>query len=359
MAQTLLKQHMGNTTGAWNYANKLMKLSAKPNQKDYWRQVRDHIPLSDKAKLQQKIKESVGPGEQVGIQVKPTKSMKPKELPPSTAPIPSSPAMSSYLERMKQLSQIKPAEKTDEEGKPKEAELSQYQKALFDKGKKKTVKAGGPGSGRHPYGRKAKPQSVLSKGKMKTVKEKPLSDKQKKGLKSKWHKIGATEQQYAEAQEQKLAKGIKGKSYKDSEPVDIIVRNAGRLIGLEMKTLLVQKDKIRKSGTNEGPKLTMNKKAVAKKYDWAATTKGELYTLALDHRPFSKDYGAIYMRQGAGSWNTITMTKVGNSFKDVATYLKLKTGAHELPLPQNFPRTKEDFGVPAGHKWTKAPKGIK
>jgi hypothetical protein len=220
---------------------------------------------------------------------------------------------------------------------------------------KKFIKAGGPGSGRHPYGRKSKP---IPKAKMKTTPEKPLSEKQKKGLQSKWHRMGATQQQYAEAQEQALAMTLRGKSYNDSEPVDVIVRNAGRMIGLEVKTLLEQKDKIRKSGTNHGPKLTMNKGAIPRKYEWAAQTKGELYTVAIDHRSFSKDYGAIYMRQGAGSWYTTNMTKIGNSFKDVAQYLKLKSGAHTLPLPKDFPRTREDFGVPAGHKWTKAPKGI-
>lgn len=152
-------------------------------------------------------------------------------------------------------------------------------------------------------------------------------------------------QMAAEANEAALALVLGGKSYTDSEPVDVVIRNGGRAIGLEVKTLLYQKDS----------KLTMNHGAIPRKEKWARQTGAELYTVAIDNREGKQD---CYIRQGVGSWQLKYMTPVKGGFGGVKKYLAIDSKKTE-DLPKKFPRTKGVFKVGRDHQWTEPPAKLK
>lgn len=429
-AKALLAKYAGNSAAAWNQAHRLMEMQKDEKQKDYWRQVRDQIPLSDAAKLQLQLKQGIGIGEQKGVIVKPTKSMIPQPLPnplskksmkgggPGSGPhllyhgtndtfaqiikerglkikkgASTVTSDKAYAERAAQYTAkehggtptivtLKPsAAKFFDEGiadlhnalytgriHPRHIEaggpgsgphpsvggkirmvldsnVSQEEAAKItgltiyevqhyrdnklrdkpisfaeqhldediERGKGK-LQGGGPGSGRHPYGRKPKP--------LPQAKPPKLSSRAQRALEN-YKPVGTAEQRAADLQEKLCAKALGGKSWPDSEQLDIIVHNGNRLIGIEMKTIMVAgKDRIWIKG-----------KALDRKLDWKKQTKGEMYTVAVDTRNGKHD---IYMRSGVGPWYTHNMVFVGTKFQDVAAALKIDKGNSQKVADDHF-----------------------
>jgi hypothetical protein len=196
-----------------------------------------------------------------------------------------------------------------------------YLRAYLQEGK--DVQAGGPGSGW-------------------TTEEGHVSHKSKDVSGGSVH---VKMQMAAEATEAVLAKVLGGKSYNDTEPVDIIVRNDGRAIGIEVKTLFYQKN----------DKITMNHGSIGRKEKWAKKTGAELYTVAVDTRNGKND---CYVRKGVGSWQLKYMEKVPNGMAGVKNYLGIKSKAVE-DLPDKFPKTKAKMGVPSTHEWSAPPKRLR
>lgn len=149
----------------------------------------------------------------------------------------------------------------------------------------------------------------------------------------------------AEANEKILASVLGGKSYNDTEPVDILVKTGGRLIGIEVKTLLYQKS----------DKLTMNHGAIPRKLKWQKKTGAELYTVAIDSR--NPKNVTCYVRPGVGSWDLKYMAKVG-SFGGVKKFLEINSKSKE-ELPDKLPHSKASLGLPKDHTWNKPSKALR
>lgn len=112
--------------------------------------------------------------------------------------------------------------------------------------------------------------------------------------------VGKPIQQYADTVEHGAAKDIKGVSFKDSEPVDIVSGSNGVAEhGVEFKCVVL--------GAND--KLTMNSYAQVRKIDWERRNKATFHTLVYDDRNVYSEDGKhdpskreIYYRRGvAGS----------------------------------------------------------
>jgi phage gp29-like protein len=104
-------------------------------------------------------------------------------------------------------------------------------------------------------------------------------------------RIGRDEQRRADELEHTVAKDVGGVSFKDSEPVDVVIGKNGVIEhGIEFKAVL--------SGKND--KLTMNSYAQVRKIDWEKRNKTVFHTLVADVRGGAKP--SYYYRRGvAGS----------------------------------------------------------
>lgn len=138
-------------------------------------------------------------------------------------------------------------------------------------GNRTDVKAGGPGSGRHPYGRKEK-----DKG------------RQAKALAS-YNPSNRAKQVQAENNEKALAKVVKGASHVgDNAPFDVIV--AKSRIAFEVKTIV--------AGKND--KITMHKSSRLRKLKaWKQMKLNNVYTVIFDDREGKKK---IYLGNGVSSF---------------------------------------------------------
>lgn len=81
-------------------------------------------------------------------------------------------------------------------------------------------------------------------------------------------------------------------------PVDVVTNFGGRKQGIEVKTLLNQKN----------DKLTVRKDAGEKKTFWGNSNHASVHIVAVDNRPGKG--GQIYYRRGHGSFRLAGMTKV-------------------------------------------------
>ena len=103
-------------------------------------------------------------------------------------------------------------------------------------------------------------------------------------------RIGRDEQRKADELEHAVAKDVGGVSFKDSEPVDVVIGQKGVIEhGIEFKAVL--------SGKND--KLTMNSYAQVRKIDWEKRNKTAFHTLVADVRGGKPVY--YYRRGVAGS----------------------------------------------------------
>lgn len=115
-------------------------------------------------------------------------------------------------------------------------------------------------------------------------------------------------QRYAEEHnEPAVAKALGGLSFKDNEPVDIVMGEGGVIShGIELKTVV----------KNENAKITMKGEALARKKTWARKNKAQFHTVVLDDSKVFNAKGAgkhddskrvILYRRGAGSFRLSKM----------------------------------------------------
>ncbi len=115
-------------------------------------------------------------------------------------------------------------------------------------------------------------------------------------------------QRYAEEHnEPAAAKALGGLSFKDNEPVDIVIGSGGIVQhGVELKTIV----------KNANAKITMKGDALAKKRTWARNNKATFHTVVLDDSKVFNANGpgkhdeskrVIYYRRGAGSFRVANM----------------------------------------------------
>lgn len=136
-------------------------------------------------------------------------------------------------------------------------------------------------------------------------------------------------QRYAEEHnEPAIAKALGGLSYKDNEPVDIVMGDGGVVKhGIELKTVVA----------NANGKITMKGEALARKRTWARKNKAQFHTLVIDD---SKVYNAkgpgkhdeskrrFLYRRGAGSFRLAKMYEA----KDIDEVKRLiETPTKKLP----------------------------
>ena len=177
-------------------------------------------------------------------------------------------------------------------------ELSRKQENNFVSVPPKKVSAGGPGSGRHPWGRKIKPNQAISK------KNKIVDKKLQKAALRNPVRIAREQQILAEDKIQKLvAKAVGGKIYgRDSEPVDVITRDSkGRLHGIEVKGVILQKASARHAagGLNQ---ISMKREAIARKIAWAKQSKAYLHTVIVDIRSGGLKNPSVYHANGVSAY---------------------------------------------------------
>lgn len=194
----------------------------------------------------------------------------------------------------------------------------------------KEINAGGPGSGRHPYGHKAKlPAAARLFKHAQKVEErrialqhkrrelnkqglsqrgKPIvSDKAKLALKS-MNVATKVQQDVAEKCEVKVTSALGGIKSHDNSPFDIVIGK----VGIEVKALINQ--------TND--KITQKGDAIDRKNTYAeANGIKRMYTVAVDYRQ-SMTKPTVYMRQGVGSFRLGSMIKVAGGFKGLKGVIK-------------------------------------
>lgn len=155
------------------------------------------------------------------------------------------------------------------------------------------------------------------------------------------HLVDKTIQRYAEEHnEPAFAKAVGGLSFKDNEPVDVVVGNAKGVIahGIELKTMV----------SNKAGKITMKKSAMDRKAQWEQEKSATFHTVVIDdsavfnakgegkHDPSKRK---LYYRRGYGSFRVHTMHRV----KSVAAVKKL------LDVPDDkLPPAAKRTGVKGG-----------
>lgn len=173
-------------------------------------------------------------------------------------------------------------------------------------------RAGGPGSGPHPGSGPKKPEPGEKRSKSEIAKSSHVL-------------VGKDIQRYAEEHnEPAVAEALGGLSFKDNEPVDIVVGEGGVVQhGVELKTIVA----------NSNGKITMKGEALARKRTWARKNKATFHTVVLDD---SKVYNAngpgqhdeskrvILYRRGAGSFRLSKM-HVCKDMEEVKTLMNTPT----------------------------------
>ena len=166
---------------------------------------------------------------------------------------------------------------------------------------------GGPGSGPHPSGgpKKRDPQNPKVR---KAVDSHKVSDKGK--------------QDKAESNEREAAMSLKFEKSSDNKPMDVTQKINGRLVGVEVKSLL----------DNHNDKLTMHPDSKDRKESWAQSNNGKTYTVAVDDRDTfnggankSQHSGnRLYIKEGVGSFRVGAMTAC-KSWKEVRSFIEERT----------------------------------
>lgn len=152
-----------------------------------------------------------------------------------------------------------------------------------------TFLAGGPGSGRHPWGRKERVRGIPTKSFVNKVlnKKGQAVDQNKSALgKQNSVRIGLKEQAFAENHVQQLvAKAIGGKVYgRDSEPVDVVLKSKGQLHGIEVKTVMAKLANNARAKEGRLQQIYMGHGAVPLKNAWAQKNSAQLHTVIVDTR---------------------------------------------------------------------------
>lgn len=208
---------------------------------------------------------------------------------------------------------------------------SHRQNKLFDE--PFTLTSGGPGSGRHPWGRKAKPAShrlfkraaFLQKHRDASTLKKEgdarhqdYAEKKSQGLNTRGKPIISTRQKIAlkntvivakdqqdkaEEIERLVTKALGGVQQHNNSPMDVVMKFPnGKTMGLEVKSLLLQKN----------DKITMKRESLAKKVQWGKDNKSNIGTVVVDLRQKGMQ---VYYRDGVGSFRIMHMTEVQGGLK--------------------------------------------
>ena len=127
-------------------------------------------------------------------------------------------------------------------------------------------------------------------------------------------------QRYAEENELEMARALGGASFKDGEPVDVVVPDeTGRVAhGIELKTIVF----------NSNAKITMKGDALARKRAWARREKATFHTVVIDDSQIyggGKGQRTIYYRRGAGSFRIKNMYRVTGGWDEVKSLLSTPT----------------------------------
>jgi inorganic pyrophosphatase len=205
------------------------------------------------------------------------------------------------------------------------------------------MSGGGPGSGRHPTGRKNKFVSYLLKGnkpadlqkhsredKLAIRRAKQLLERQalnKQGLSQRGKPIVSDKAQralasmnvankpihdLAEKTENKVNQVLGAVKSHDNSPFDVTTKIGNRNIGVEVKALVTQKnDKITQKGDAIDRKMSYGKANGIK--------SSGMYTVAVDYRS-NRSNPDVYIRQGVGSFRIGNMEKINGGFKGLKNY---------------------------------------
>ena len=131
--------------------------------------------------------------------------------------------------------------------------------------------------------------------------------------------VGKSVQREADAKERALAAQLKGLSFENSEPVDIVIGKKGSVQhGIEHKYMTMSKNM----------KITMNKYAQVRKVEWERKNNAPIHTVV------EFPDGSFAYRRGVGSFRTGTMQPV----KSVSELRKLINTPDEK-LPESAKRT--------------------
>lgn len=178
-------------------------------------------------------------------------------------------------------------------------------------------RSGGPGSGPRWHGGR-KPYE-------------PIGRDQRVALAKQSHVMVDSEiQRYAEEHnEPAVAKALGGLSFKDNEPVDIVIGSKGVVTaGVELKTVV----------KNSNGKITMKGDALARKRTWARKNKATFHTVVLDDSKVFNAKGPgkhdeskriILYRRGAGSFRLAKMYQC-KDMNEVKTLIN--TPMKKLPM---------------------------
>jgi hypothetical protein len=133
--------------------------------------------------------------------------------------------------------------------------------------------------------------------------ESKLSDRAQRALAS--HKPSTAEKQrWAEKNEAAVAKMLGGKTTDDNNPADVTAKSGGQLHGVEVKTLL----------DNKNDKITVHPESRARKEAWAKADGARLHTVVFDDRNRFGTSGhsghRLYYREGVGAFRLAGMTPV-------------------------------------------------
>jgi len=106
-------------------------------------------------------------------------------------------------------------------------------------------------------------------------------------------------QDIARQSEMMIAAQLRSEHYGKSAPVDVVVKRGAKLIGVEVKTLI----------DNKNDKITMHGESLARKVKWGHQNHAAMYTVVIDRRA-----GATheYYRKGVGSFRLSTLIAVKN-----------------------------------------------
>lgn len=208
---------------------------------------------------------------------------------------------------------------------------SHRQNKLFDEPFELT--SGGPGSGRHPWGRKAKSESHRLMNRVKflqkhrdastlkkegDIRHQDYAEKKSQGLNTRGKPIISTRQKVAlkntvivakdqqdkaEEIERLVTKALGGVQQHNNSPMDVVMKLPnGKTMGLEVKSLLLQKN----------DKITMKRESLAKKVQWGKDNKSNIGTVVVDLRNKGMQ---VYYRDGVGSFRIMHMTEVQGGLK--------------------------------------------
>ena len=148
--------------------------------------------------------------------------------------------------------------------------------------------------------------------------------------KSSAKRIAGDVQRYAEEHnEPAFAKNIGGASFRDNEPIDIVVADdSGRVAhGIELKTMV----------DNSNNKITMKGEAIRRKLSWARRNKAAIHTIVIDDSAVFNANGKgehdeskrrYFYRRGVGSFRVNGMYEA-KSIDDLRALVKMPT--RQLP----------------------------